>query len=281
MKSIQNSLDWFCVKHPVLTRCTLYTIYAILIFFCAKVLGFHVAVAVIIFLLMAFYTLLMVSSAAFRLMREPIKQFGSGDPYPLLRVTYELLKHENGKAARLLVNVYRSAALCMVGEFEFAISVLKAANIESNTSATVPVKLLYYNGLADAYFMLGDYEKYAIWFEQYARIFSDMKEGARKNSLKNSHNISLAQYHISKGEYTKALELLCNATASVEISKVDVAYLSAMAHIGLGDKDLARQDLMFVISFDKDIYVVKHARELLEELDKDSEKKDQDVENPQ
>ena len=38
---------------------------------------------------------------------------------------------------------------------------------------------------------------------------------------------------------------------------------------------------MFVISFDKDIYVVKHARELLEELDKDSEKKDQDVENPQ
>lgn len=280
MKSIQNNLDWFCVKHPVLTKCILYTIYAILIFFCAKVLGLHVAVAVIIFLLMVF-SLLMVSSAAFRLMREPIKQFGLGDPYPLLRVTYELLKHENGKAARLLINIYRSAALCMIGEFELVISVLKAANIESNTSATVPVKLLYYNGLADAYFMLGDYEKYAIWFEQYARIFSDMKEGARKNSLKSSHNISLAQYHISKGEYTKALELLCNVTASAEITKVDVAYYSAMAHIGLGDKDLARQDLMFVISFDKNIYVVNHARELLEELDKDSEKNCQTVENPQ
>lgn len=281
MNKFGEAMAWFCVKYRYVAKLIFVAIPVFAIALCSSAFGLHIAIAVVIALVVGFYMTFFVANAPLVLLRAPLARIGDGDPLPLLNTTRELLKHVNGNATRLLIVVYRSIALCMVGEFELASAELKATNIESNKAATVPIKLFYYNSLADTYFFRGEYDKYEIWYEQYLQMYSGLKEGKRKDSLKNSHKISNAQYCISKGEYTKALELLCSAEATVELTKVDIAYYSAMAHIGLGNNEQAKRDLLFVTSYNRDIYVVRHARELLEELDKDSAKKNQDIENLQ
>ena len=56
--------------------------------------------------------------------------------------------------------------------------------------------------------------------------------------------LSTAEYHISKGEYERGLELLCGVEAKTDKIKASVAFISAEAHIGIGDVEQAKKEFI-------------------------------------
>ena len=275
-----NSLAWFFVKHKILTRVIVYFI-SIALAALLVLIGAHSVVAAVITCLFMLLLLIVVANAPLILMQKPVESFNNGDPRPLLQITYDLLQFKLGQPYLLAVNINRCAALGSIGEFERVIEELTNLNIEANPRATIYTKYIYYNNLADAYFSVNEHDKGAVWYEKSAQLFGAMKEGRLKESHRPFFMLLTAEYHISKGEYERCLELLCGVEAKTDKIKASVAFISAEAHIGIGDVEQAKKDLMLVVSYGKDIHIVKRARELLDEFNKDSAKNCQPVENQQ
>lgn len=281
MGPLESKTAWFCVKHKGIARLILMPITVIACVMSAYLFNLPTAVPVIIAVVLVLFIELFVSSAPMAVMKEALNDFNEGNPYPLLDVTEKLLKYVNGKTQRLAVTIDRCAALSEIGKFESAISGLSGLNIEANTSATVRMKFIYYNNLADAYYSLHSYEKHEIWYKMSEQMYDAIKSAKVKKSLEPTFAISGAQHFISKGEYGKALERLCSITPETDKMRVLVASCSADAYIGLKDFEQAKKALLFVSSYGKEIYSVQHARKLLDAIGKDSAKNEQAVEKQQ
>ncbi len=274
-----NSIAWFFIKHRILARILIVYPSVVAIILCGQFIGIHIAIAAVVAVLVGTLISIAIMSAPMVLMREPVERYNNGDPRPLLQITYDLLQFKLEQPYLLAVNINRCAALSSIGEFERVIEELTNLNIEANPRATIYTKYIYYNNLADAYFSVNEHDKGAVWYEKSAQLFGAMKEGRLKESHRSIFMLSTAEYHISKGEYERCLELLCGVEAKTDKIKASVAFISAEAHIGIGDVEQAKKDLMLVVSYGKDIHIVKRARELLDELGKDSAKKSGAVEN--
>lgn len=279
MKS--NAFAWFCTRHRLLSKILIVypTIAAIIV--CGRLVGIHIAISAVAAFVIGMLFSIVITSAPTALMREPIERYNNGDPYPLLQITWEISKCKIIEPHLLLVKINRCAALSAIGEHERVIEELTNLNIEANPRATIYVKYVYYNNLSDAYFSVKELDKGEIWYQKAAQLFGAMREGKIKESCRTTFAFLTAQYHTLKGEYNRALELLCGIKTKTDREKVAIAYCSAEAHIGLGDNEQAKKDLMFVVSYNKNIYIVKRAQELLDELNKDSAKNCQPVENQQ
>ena len=279
MKS--NAFAWFCTRHRLLSKILIVypTIAAIIVY--GRLVGIHIAISAVAAFVIGMLFSIVITNAPTALMREPIERYNNGDPYPLLQITWEISKCKIIEPHLLLVKINRCAALSAIGEHERVIEELTNLNIEANPRATIYVKYVYYNNLSDAYFSVKELDKGEIWYQKAAQLFGAMKEGRLKESHRPIFMLLTAEYHISKGEYERGLELLCGVEAKTDKIKASVAFISAEAHIGLGDNEQAKKDLMFVVSYNKNIYIVKRAQELLDELNKDSAKNCQPVENQQ
>ena len=208
---------------------------------------------------------IIVLSAQSRLINRAVKKLHNEcDPYPLLKETEEQLTYNNSPALRHVLLIDKAAALREIGSLDEAEAVLLELETEISGSESIiqANAIVYFYNLSELYTEKRDYttasKYYAIMMDKYSRLSSE----AVKKTLAHALNGAMILECYRCKDYKQALTLAASAPRKNRKSTVCTAFISAKCCIELGDIQMARYYLSYVISNGGKLCYVDQARKL-------------------
>jgi len=260
-------LDYFAARHKVLAfigitafLCCVYTVF----FGFIKMPVWLIIVFDIAFVII---TLVYVIFSASLILQKAIKKLDDEcDPYPLYEATSELLTYKNSAIIKRIILINYALALRACGEYEKNLDILKSLDAEKVAELIPEHQVLYYNNLMDAH---GKLEQYAEAQNVYSKMMSIYQNITEEKILKTLESViqSAEIFHIyCEKDYEKVILLLKDTGDSCKKNKMDSAMLYAKAAIAVGDVNIAKEKLQYVIKNGNKLYVVKEAQQILSKL---------------
>lgn len=208
-----------------------------------------------------------VQSCPMTLLRQAEKAWSEcGDPEPLMQETTWQLSLDISEYHRQVLLVDQGVARRALGEYEKTYDILKAINIDKCAEATLPLKVIYYNNLADICMLTNRIDEVKIWHEKMTLLYQDLPPKIKQRMEPILCNARATERY-SAQDYAETIRLLDELPRPEEISAaVDRMLLYAKACIALGDIETAKQKLNWVIFNGNKLYAVQEARNLLATL---------------
>ena len=192
--------------------------------------------------------------------------FNACDPYPLLHETEELLQYCKPGIAQQILQLNHCMALGEIGEFQKALDMLNAINIDKYTGTHPLNKYVYYNNLTCFSEALGDLRTANIYGTKAKQIYADIKDSKLKRKYAQHVQFNTAEEYYKCGEYSKALEILRGMTPEHALRGVEIAMLQGLIYRDMGDAEQAKANFAYVIRNGNKLHKVTVARQYLIEL---------------
>ena len=189
------------------------------------------------------------------------------DPYPLLETACAQLQKVKSKSYRQVLLINKMTALRELGEYAESKEILESVNIDQYTGTLPVTKIIYYNNLVDILMLTGNTETALIWHKKLLRMAADFK-GSKKNKTLIDDTLKMTgiEISISLGKLDEAESFLTSLAPVSNRQIVEKTYLLAMIYIKQGRPIEAKEFLQYVINNGNKLYIVEHAKILLEEI---------------
>ena len=188
------------------------------------------------------------------------------DPYPLLAETEDQLSYVKNRGSRQLLTINRAAALIELGQFEEALALLEALNIDA------PVCLglwrhVYYHNAALAALGCGQREKADIYRRQAQQQVAAVTHKPHKAIVESATLAIDIVMHLADGDYDAARRLLeQHQEPHHTLDRVHRAYQRGRVELAQGNLSAARLHFEFAVQYGGKLYLAEKAREKLEEM---------------
>lgn len=248
------------------------TLFSVILCVCYSmlvILGVWLWVVVLIDLLVIFFVCAWVDGSSGKLMQRPLKALSDEcDPYPLLQETAEQLTYGFSGVTEQTIRINHCLALREIGQYQQSWELLSAINIDRELGLLPQVKFVYYCNLCDVLTLMGRYPEAEVWYQKAIQIYQDMSENKMKQALREAVEGMAADAWYRRGDYAQARACISARQPEKLNNRVDQALLYARCSIALGEPDVARQALEFVIAYGNRLYAVTEARYLLDTLNR-------------
>lgn len=257
----------WCLKHETVAKLLLTTpvvlIYSLLFF----LLEASLATIIIIDIIVALLSFLSISSQKAVCLNAAVKRMNDEcDPHALLDEIEFQRKYVKSKTYRQTLDIDYCTAISELGEYRRAVALSREINIDQ-LSGTLPVtKAIYYQNLAYYLIKCGEVDEAEIWLKKAKDIYSIIKNKKQKEAFEDAFRSTDAELEYTKGNYTRAAELLTVAKPKTRIQAVLSAFLWARVHIAMGQTSAARNDLDFVIRNGNKLACVLEATDIFNSL---------------
>lgn len=185
------------------------------------------------------------------------------DPYPFLEETQRQKNYPRNRNLKLWHILYEGMALREIGEFSQAHALLAAHGNELVPRTAMVVQAQYYAEMAYLSAKLGDLQGMEFWHEKLLDAHSKTKTKRHKQFTESAVTSHLVMYHYARQEYSQSCQVLQNVPTDAPRSRVAVAMNQAKIHLAMGETELAREKLEFVIQNGNKLYIVTEAKALL------------------
>ncbi len=260
-----EKLNLWIARHKLIAFILLVVIPLFLLVYILSSLDAPVVFTVVIGVLWTFLSAVCVFGIEAILLDGPIKALDNCcDPTEFSEMVETLLSYKLSKGTREIFLINRSTALDCFGEIEKAYAVIKTVNVDFIYN--IDVKLIYYSNLAGSCRALGKKEEALIWCDKVLSIYSGLKEGKSKRSLKILTDLALADIAVLKEDYAKAAELLEKIESEKLRQKVETSYLLGEVYIKLGENQKAKEKFNFVLVWGNKLDIVEKSKKILETL---------------
>lgn len=185
------------------------------------------------------------------------------DPFPLLKVSEELLSYDINPGVRKNILINYCVALRNTGDYEKTYEALKSIDLDSFHENDISTKLICLNNLSDICSLLDKPEESLDYAQRLIELYEKMPEGRLKNILKPSIQGIYADRCFLLGEYDKALEMAQNHKTKNRCSEIQLYVFLGKIHLKLGDTENARQCLNFAVTNGNKLYSVVEAKAIL------------------
>ena len=261
-----EKLNRWMAMHPVLFR-----ILAVILWVAVGVWWMDLGVPkwlALLFVAVATYVYsVYIITADQRLLKKPLRILNDQcDPMPLLEeCIVQRLYPGNGRQKQMREINY-AMALRNVGDYDGAYLILSELNIDKYAGTLPLVKVIYYNNLMDLCELMGKHQEAIIWYEKLRMMYHDMKPGKQKEQFRHTLQANLAEYHLCKGEYDRALHALSETAPRNLSEQVENAMNYARIYLAMGETEKAIKPLQFVAEKGNKLYFATEAKLLLEKI---------------
>lgn len=225
-------------------------------------------IVIVVLGILYFFSLLLIPTAINAWINEPLKTlFEQCDPYPLLREIHGIPMEKLSPQLRQTMTINYCVGLHNIGNYELAFATLSAFNIDNIPGVPPVTKVVYYNNLCAVCCCLEKFDEAEIWYTKMMHIYDGLPDNKLKKNLESAVLSTRIEHHCYAGEYEKALEILSTEKPKNRIGEVGLHMHLAVNYLALGKKDLARENLQFVIENGNKLYAVTKAKEILARLD--------------
>lgn len=222
------------------------------------------AMVLLPFIMISFF---MGSSVSSALQLPAIKALDEAcDPYPLLDETTVQLTYVKNKQDRATLTLNHTAALIELGQAGKARALL--ATVCHADLPPLPTAWLAYNvNMAMAELQAtGDFARAQVFYEQGCPLPERVKNPKQQAIMTDSLRLLYAELLLAQGEAGAALPVVNAIADTGPRMQVSKAWAYARIALATGDTETARQNLAYVLAHGNRLYVVQHARALMETL---------------
>ena len=218
---------------------------------------------IIVNLVLAFIIYAYVEYSPDPIMRKAFVELNDNcNPYPLLEETEKLLTYKNSEVVHQTILINHAVALRSIGEYQRNFDVLRTLNIDKAAGMLPINKVVYYNNLMDACGVLEKYEEADVWYSKMMLIHGDITNQKQLETVAHTIQCAKAFHYYYEKDYQKALIMLREAKAKDRRESVDSAMLCAKIGIAMGDIEMAKKELQYVMENGNRLYAVTEAKNL-------------------
>ena len=188
------------------------------------------------------------------------------DPYPFQEETQRQCHCPGPSQLRLQYYTFAAMGLCEIGEYRQAYDLLMSVRDTLVPKVHPNWRLMYYT---EMYFLLVKLQmtsELELLHNQVVTTYDACKKEIIKQKMKAGVMSHFALYHRTRGEYGQALEYMQAIPPVTRRDHVVRAMALAQDHWAMGEVELAREKLQFVIENGNKLYVVTEAKALLEKI---------------
>ena len=263
-----RKLQRWVMLHRIPSIIILSAIYIVGVFAVCDLLPIHPWISTIVLGVLFFLSILRIATIPDAWILEPLKELTEQcDPYPLLQEIHKISMEKLAEPLRQSMTINYCFALHYIGNYQLVLDTLSSLNIDKHGGMLPVNKAVYYNNLSAAYRCLQKHEEAEIWYTKMMQIYSDLPGNKLKKSLESVVLSAQIDHHRYTGEYEKAMELLNTVKPKNLLGEVGLHMQLAQNYLALGEKDLARENLQFVVDNGNKLYAVTEAKKLLAKLD--------------
>lgn len=190
--------------------------------------------------------------------------FNDCDPFPLLKLSRELLSSKISPSAKFPVTLNYCVALRGIGEYQKAFDCLMELNIDALPEGANGVKFICYNNLGDTCMMLENFPEASSYYHKALEIFPLILNEQEKDHLMQIHNGIQADLCYINKDYKRSSEFLEAIESNQKESLVSYALANAKNYIKLGNFEKATEKLEFVIANGNKLFAVVEAKKLMD-----------------
>ena len=223
----------------------------------------------ILFLIWYWISYVWVMGASQRLTISAAKKLDNCDPYPLLKLSEEILSFDLPEKYNTIVLLNYSVALRELGEYEKAYSILSNINIDKFSSTLPSTKIIYYNNLTDICILLNLYPQAEIWSQKLDQHISTFKNQNLINNYESFLLFTNANKCIIRNDTNGLFHVLRHYSAleqKTPKADVEMDFICGKAYFELGDYEKAKLYLSLVENRGKSLHRVIEAQELLSKM---------------
>ena len=214
-----------------------------------------------------------ITTADQRLLKKPLQILKEQcDPIPFLEESNVQRAYPGNGPHKQIRDINYAMALRNVGDYDAAYRILTVLNIDKYAGTLPLTKVIYYNNLMDLCALMGKHQEAVIWYEKLQIMYHDMKPGKQKEQFGHTLQANLAEYHMCKGEYDRALHAMREAAPRNLSEQVENAMMHARTYLAIGETGKAIESLLFAAEKGNKLYFATEAKKLLTELNTEETK---------
>ena len=253
--------------HPRLSKFVITAFITVLFFFLLDPNIFPFLLRFLIIFLSLVNGFLFVNTMPERLMKEPLEILEQQcDPYPLLAEMERQLPLCKEDLQGQLTRINYAMALSQTGQYETALQILEAIDIDRFPGTSPVVRYVYCNHLCDLLTRLDRFPEADGWYHRAQQIYEQIPGSRLKQRMEYNVTMNDIEALYREGDYASALRRLSRLSCKTQRSLMSAALLAARCNLKQEEYEKAREKLQYIITNGNKLFAVEEAKQLLSTL---------------